>query len=352
LLAALAVSITGAGLLVDLTATGNGAAGQTTATPASAPAQTLIRLEALGTPPDRATGTVRTRAHVVLAPGEHATWYLGAGDGVASNLCQAAVNLEEPSQAPIRWRIDVQLVSASTASATVMVRWSRARANGETYSQETEGRRTVTLDIGENHVLDYLEAPPTASPTCASLLVRLSVDAVPQPEPQSTLSYDVWLEYSGRLGRRWERRQVTARSGVQTPFEFAPMEWAIREASRGQGEPPVRLDVSGTLLGAIRPDGFVDIAVRAQRRLSWLGGNVGGEGQVEYRSALGEAAALLLPAPSGATRASLPQMAGPVAPGLTYRAGTWLLDYNRFLAGGITLHVVVNRQPSGQGGGQ
>jgi len=352
LLAALAVSMAGAGLLVDPTATGNRAANQATASPASTPARTLIRLEALGTPPDRATGTVRTRAHVVLAAGDHATWFLGAGDAVTSNLCQAAVNLEEPSQAPIRWRIDVQLVSASTATATVMVRWTRARVGGEAYIEESAGNRVVTLDIGENHVLDYIEAPPTATPACASLLVRLSVDTVPRPAAQSTLTYDVWLEYSGRLGRRWERRQVTARSGVQTPFEFAPMEWAIREASQGQGEPQVRLDVSGTLLGAIRPDGLIDIAVRAQRRLSWLGGHVGGEGHVEYRSALGEAAALLLPAPSGATRASLPPMAGPVAPGLTYRDGAWLLDYNRFLAGGITLHVVANRQPLGQRGGQ
>ena len=352
MIAALAASMTGAGLLVYPTATGNRAASQTTGTPAAGPERTLIRLEALGTPPDRATGTVRTRAHVALAAGERATWFLGAGDRVASNLCDASINSEEPSQTLVRWRIDVMLMSASTARATVMVGWTRARADGETYVQETEGSRVVTLDIGENHVLDYVAAPPTASPACASLLVRLSVDAVPQPEPRSTLVYDLWLEYSGRLGRRWERRQVTARSGVLTPFEFTPMEWAIREASWGQGEPPVRLDVSGTLLGTIRPDGFVDVAVRAQRRLSWLGGHVGGEGQLEYRSALGEAAALLLPAPSGATRASLRPMAGPVVPGLTYRDGSWLLDYNRFLAGGVTLHVVANRQPSGAGGAE
>jgi hypothetical protein len=352
LLAALSVSLTGAGLLVAPTATANRAASQTTATPASGPTRTLIRLEALGTPADGPTGVVRTRAHVALAAGEQATWFLGAGDGVASDLCQAAVNVEEPSQALIRWRIDVQLVSASTARATVMVRWTRARADGETYIQETAGRRVVTLDSGEYHVLDYVAAPPTASPACASLLIRLSVDAVPQAEPRSTLVYDIWLEYSGRLGRRSEHRHVTARSGVQTPFQFASMEWAIREAYPGQAEPPVRLDVSGTLLGTVQPNGFVDTAVGAQRRLSWVGGSVAGEGQLEYRSSLGEAAALLLPAPSGATRASLPPMTGPIEPGLTYRDGAWLLDYNRFLAGGITLYVVANRQPSGAGGTQ
>ncbi len=43
-------------------------------------------------------------------------------------------------------------------------------------------------------------------------------------------------------------------------------------------------------------------------------------------------------------------LAGPVAPGLTCRDGAWLLDYHRFLAGGLTLHAVLAHQPSGAGG--
>jgi hypothetical protein len=201
----------------------------------------------------------------------------------------------------------------------------------------------VQLDVGQHHVLDYLSGPTSA--VCANVLLQLTVDAVPAPQPQATLVYDLWLEYSGRLGRRWEHRQLTARSGAQTPFRFDAMEWALEQNSRDVPVSPIRLEVNGTVLGRLRDDGFVDIALRAHRDLSWVGFGVGGNGQLDYRAALGEAAGVLLPEPSTDFRRPYPPQAAIVSPGSSFRDGMWVLNPKQFLDGTVTLHVTASREP-------
>jgi hypothetical protein len=201
----------------------------------------------------------------------------------------------------------------------------------------------VQLDVGQHHVLDYLSGP--ASSGCANVLLQLTVDAVPAPQPQATLVYDLWLEYSGRLGRRWEHRQLTARSGVQTSFRFDAMEWALEQSARDVPISPIRLEVNGTVLGRLRDDGFVDIALRAHRDLSWVGFGVGGNGQLDYRAALGEAAGVLLPEPSTDFRRPYPPQAAIVSPGSSFRDGMWVLNPKQFLDGTVTLHVTASREP-------
>jgi hypothetical protein len=303
----------------------------------------LVRVDVLGTPPDRATGTTRTGVQKVLGPGERMTWYLAADNGLTGNLCSGAMSVEAPTQAAARWRVEVEVVEASAARATVAVAWTRARLRAGAFTDEVEGRRTVQLDFGEHQVLDYLG--DATSPVCANVLLQLGVESAPTPQPQASMVFDLWLEYDGRLGRRWEHRQVTARSGVQTPFRFEGMAWALEQTSADVAVSPVRLEVSGTVLGRLRDDGFVDIALRAHRQLSWAGSGVGGSGQVDYRAALGEAAGLPLPHPSSEFRKSYPPLAAIVSPGVSFRNGKWVLDVKQFLDGTVTLHVTATREP-------
>ncbi len=340
---AAAVAIVVAGLVVRPAAWTQPAGPQTGPAGASNSERALVRIDVLGTPPDRATGTTRTSAQKVLGPGERMTWYLAADNGLTGNLCSGAMSVEEPTEAAARWRVEVEVVEVSAARATVAVTWRRAHLRAGAFTDDVEGRHTVQLDFGEHQVLDFLADP--ASPVCANVLLQLSVEAAPTPQPQASLVYDLWLEYDGRLGRRWEHRQMTARSGVQTPFRFEAMEWALEQTSAEVAVSPVRLQVSGTVLARLRDDGFVDIALRAQRRLSWANIAVGGDGQLDYRAALGEAAGVLLPQPTSRIRSRLPSLAGIVSPGVSYRDGAWVLDLRQFLDGTVTLHVTATRQP-------
>jgi hypothetical protein len=108
---------------------------------------------------------------------------------------------------------------------------------------------------------------------------------------------------------------------------------------------PIRLDVSGTVLGHFRDDGFVDVAIRAHRELSWVGSGVGGNGQFDYRAALGEAAGALLPEPPAEARQAYPPEAAIVSPGASFRDGMWVLNWKQVLDGTVTLDVVVTREP-------
>lgn len=303
----------------------------------------LVRLNLLGTPPDRATGTTETMVQSAMGPGDRRTWFLAAGTELTGNLCRAAVGIAEPTQAAVRWRVEVEVVEASAGRVTLAVSWARGRWRAGAVTDEAVGRRTVQLDVGQHQVLDYL--PDPTSSVCANVVLQVMVDAVPAPQPQATLLYDLWLEYNGRLGHRWEHQQLTAHSGVQTPFRFDAMEWALEQSARDVAVSPLRLEVTGTVLGRLRDDGFVEVALRAHRQLSWVGSGVGGDGQLDYRAALGEAAGVLLPEPSSGFRRPYPPQAAIVAPGASFRDGMWELNLKQFLDGTVTLHVVVTRKP-------
>ncbi len=313
--------------------------------PVGAPAadRALVRFDVLGTPPDAATGTTGTTVQKALGVGERMTWFLAADSGLTGNLCSGAVSLAAPTEAAVRWRVEVEVTKVSAARATVTVTWVRARLRSGAFADDQEGRRTIELEFGAHHVLDYLADP--ASPVCANVLLQLTVDTVPAPQPQAALVYDLWLEYTGRLGHRWEHRQITARSGVQTAFRFEAMAWALEQGAADVAVEPVRLDVSGTVLGRLRDDGFVDVALRAERRLSWARFMVAGDGQVDYRAALGEAAGLVLPQPSSELRGSVSAQAAIVSPGVSFRDGAWVVNLKQFLEGTLTLHVTASRQP-------
>jgi hypothetical protein len=59
------------------------------------------------------------------------------------------------------------------------------------------------------------------------------------------------------------------------------------------------MDVGGTFQAAVPEDGFVDVSLSAVRRTSWGGADIHGEGRVQFRTAIGETAALILPQPAG-----------------------------------------------------
>jgi hypothetical protein len=313
------------------------------------PDRVLVRLELLGTPPDRATGTTSTMAQKAMAPGEHRTWYLAAGADGSDNLCDAGVRGEAPTRAAVWWRVEVEVLEAAADRATLGVSWTRSRRHAGLITEEALAHRTVQLDLGQHQVLDYLADPP--SPACANVVLQLAVDTVPVPQRQATLVYDLWLEYTGRLGRRWEHQRVTARAGVQMPFRFEAMEWAVEQASHDVAVSPVRLEVTGTVLGRLRDDGFVDVAIRTHRDLAWAGSGMGGDGQLDYRAALGEAAGVLLPETVTDSRRHYPAEAAIVSPGASFQDGTWVLNWKQFLDGAVTLHIVVTRARPGQGVG-
>lgn len=332
-----------AGLMVHLGASERPVGQQAGSAAASTPERIRIKFELLGTPPDQPTGRVGAQSFIGVGPGDRRTEFAFADVLRTGHLCATGVGSRASDDVGVRWKVELELLEASAGRAAIAINWTRARWRDGVFSEEAHGRHTVRLDLGQRQVLDYVADPESSD--CASVLLQITPEAVPAVDPQATLVFDLWLEYEGRLGHRWEHKQVTARSGVQTPFKFEDMGWAVGGDSAAAGPGPFLLRVSGTVFGRLRADGFVDIALRAERWLWWVDGGRGGRGELDYRAALGEAAEVLLPEPSGTTRrpyASVPAIA---TPGLSYSDGVWVLDVKEFLDGQLRLYVAATRQP-------
>jgi hypothetical protein len=114
--------------------------------------------------------------------------------------------------------------------------------------------------------------------------VLIQVDASVVLEPalaNARLGYDLWLSERDAAGREVTRHvETAARHGETTTFRFLPIRWnADGSPAPESGRADVIVEVSGTLVGRLQPDGSVDVFVRptsATRQAVWSGSS-GGE---------------------------------------------------------------------------
>ncbi len=306
------------------------------------------RFEVLATQRDRATGRPRAETYVTLGDGEGASRYLAAGSADAPDICQAGFVNEPSSVHPMfLWRLDTQVLGVSSTATTLQLRWSRSRTiQGRTEADQGD-TRTLTLGLGEYHVFDYVAAAPDSPSSCANLVLRILAEPVPRPDPQPLLAVDLWLVDETDSGQRWVHQQVKGRSGQPLPFRLDALKWSP-SGSRSHADavgPSIGLDVRGTVNATLRPDGPVDVSIRAARSVTWGGARLSGEGQQEFRCAFGESVAILLPDPVGEAASRSTAAAGAkFAEGVFARGETTVVDFARFFAGRQTsLYVVVSR---------
>ncbi len=323
------------------------------ATTQPAAVRALVRLEALTTIEDGPTGQQQLESRRILAAGSETVTYLVAGSPEAPTLCDAGFSLERPEHpAHYLWRFDTRVVAATAARTTVAVSWTRWRQD----ERDGSGTRTITLEPGDYHVLDFVSAPAGPPSRCANLLIRVSADPVPQDEPRPDLTYDLWLTQEGPLGPRWSHRQVRGRSSDLVTFTLNPLAWSVQGVALPEtaDRRAVRLGVKGTLRATLDPTGFVDVSVKTDRTLTWCGHGGWDGGRQSYRARLGEAVALVLPDPATTAEVPVNACADAAAPAVQLKGASAVMDFGRFFSGShASLTVVISRaSPAGRTAGR
>jgi hypothetical protein len=264
------------------------------------------------------------------------------------DLCQAGFVRDPSAGRPFRvWDIEARVLASLPTHTTLALRWSRSRRDPDGVQPEAGDASVFSLAPGEHRVFDYVAAPVGVPAACANLVLRLLASPITTPGPQPDLTFDVWLVHEDKAGRRWVHQQVAGRAGQTVAFALDPLTWSAGHQPTVQpaGEPGVGQAVDGTMYAALGPDGFLDVAVRARRAITWGRGRVEGEGREELRCAVGEAVALLLPPPEGEIAAETSVAPrGPLADGVVVQGGKTIVDVRRFFAGSqMSLYVVVTR---------
>ena len=316
--------------------------------PQALPAKARVRFQVLGTLRDSGTGLRRVESYGNLAAGDSLTRYAATDETAAASLCDAAFIADPASvEAAFVWQLNAVALGVSPTGTTLDLSWTRFRGNPTAGRIEAGDRRTITLGPGDYHVFDYVGAAAGDS-TCANVMLRVLADPLPPPEAQPAITVDLWLSQDGSAGRRFTHRRIAGTAGELLPFRLDPLRWSPAGAVlpvTGPA-PAISLEVNGTVQVMLRPDGFLDASVRLFRGLSWGSSRVRGEGQQDFRCALEEPVAILLPDPGG--RASMPlvdALRPPFAAGITTEGSSTVVDFARFFAGTQgAVYIVIHRQ--------
>jgi len=257
-----------------------------------------LQIEALATQRSGITGRPHVENTHPVTVGETAVYFLGGGDEETRNLCSATfIDPSTDAAHMFLWKLEVKVLSVAVDRTTLQVHWSRSRGDQGALQVERDDTRTFTLGPTDSHVLDYVENQEASSP-CASLLVRISAQPI-VPQTQRAVTADVWTVDEDAAGQtRSVYQRIQGVTGQSILFQFQPLDFL---PSRGgpPGGGPVKMDVGGTFQAAVSEEGFVDVSLSAVRRTSWGGADIHGEGRVQFRTAIGETAALILPQPAG-----------------------------------------------------
>jgi hypothetical protein len=289
-----------------------------------------IRLEAVGTQREGATGRPRTAWVQPLQVGQTARLVLVAGSASDADVCNAAfAQAGEDVSGYLSWQFEITLLAASADSNRLQVRWTRtgnSAAGPKVRKEETED---IRLRPDEQRVLDYVENGSTTTSPCASLLVRLTALRTVQASNLRSATVDMWLveEEEGRPVRSiYERLQGAV--GEDLPFQMFSLDYPVSDRV---DDPMVKLGVSGTLRLVPAPDNRVDIDISAWRKFAYGERWARGEGRTKLRATVGETVALILPDPRGSLNGE--RVAGHPLDGVVDRGDVLTIDLPRLLAG-------------------
>jgi hypothetical protein len=229
--------------------------------------------------------------------------YFG-GVGVRSTVVGGGV-VTSPSTAPALtydylWQVDVKPVSIAMDVVTFDVDWTRTDVRDGARQVGAGDHRTITLRQGEKHLLDFVTCSPDAP--CANLF--LEVQAAPVEDPalaETALSYDLWLVHQTPDGRKVTRHAlVSGRQGEKLSFNFAPVPLQLEAATPPGADSPYRLQVSGTIVGRLKPDGTIEVALSpARKERSPMGSTGLGAGAKTFMSKPDETTSIVLPPVNG-----------------------------------------------------
>lgn len=223
---------------------------------------------------------------------------VGAGSEQYPDLC--AISSGGPAFQPgtrVGWTVEGRLLSSDVESARVAIRWSRQVMDPSLVGIGDMVREyEVRLQEGSQFVVDFLRPPPADASGCDGVVVRMWLEFKDPPElAREVLDYDVWLVHSDAEGRETlARSRGRTLQGQALTYRFPSVEYD----GTGRFSPAggFRADFDGRVRGRVRPDGRIDLSVRAGRSVykGALGQGSGGAKQATVAS--GETVEFELPA--------------------------------------------------------
>lgn len=231
------------------------------------------------------------------------------------------------------WQVDVKPVSIALDLVTFDVDWTRTDVKDGARQVGAGDHRTITLRQGEKHVLDFITC--SADAPCANLF--LEVQAAPVEDPtvaETALSYDLWLVHQTAEGGKVTRHAlVSGRQGEKVSFNFIPVPLQLDGAAAPDADSPYRLHVSGTIVGRVKPDGTIEIALSPARKEQSPTGSTGlGAGAKTFRSKSDETTSVALPPFKGRSkwRADAGFKLSSPRPGVSMSGDSVIIDLKEF----------------------
>ena len=212
----------------------------------------------------------------------------------------------------VAWRVDARIVAVEIDTVEVAIKWGRYRPGVGHEEREVGDDRVVRLMTGQRHVLDLVHASASSSPL-ANLVVEIEARQVEDPAyVGAPIGYDIWFVHESRTGQKTTRRaQIVGSQADWKAFEFRPLGFSLDGAPLpAEASAPVGAYLEGELLGRLRPDGSVGLAIRNRFGIECATGGTngrsGGRGEKELVAGDGETVSLELPVSIGWCTVSAP----------------------------------------------
>jgi hypothetical protein len=254
-----------------------------------------------------------TTSSMVLRTPEWDELSFFAGDRRQRGLCPGGASSGRPPLAMmpghdplVIWRIEARLASLDGAVATIEVRWRR-EVHGTGIEPASDLQQTFTwrAEEGSSRVLDLVREVPPATPACDTKTLEMRyIVSGPEELAQARIGYDVWLLQPLPTGDRHVRHLHTSgEQGGTAPFGFPTVTLQEPEPERGARPMSMSVRVEGRVMGRLRPDGRIDLAVDAGRLVGRDGTRLmsGSSGRTRLIVTPGETVELQPPPLSGAT---------------------------------------------------
>jgi hypothetical protein len=233
---------------------------------------------------------------VALSLTSNQTPCLGTGVLVTPSLR----NPFEDEKPPIlTWVVSGTVRRASTDQIVAAYEWKRTMLGPDGAPRSESVSDEVTLKEDGRVLLDLIPAVAQDPSGCLRNLALELGARIPEESapPARHLAYDLWLVSRGAGPATTRRLQLIGKQGARVDFDFGPLvsgaPAGIPERSTGRFE----TTVTGQVRGRLQPDGSLEIALFAQRGLSYEHGTVAAHGEKVFRAATGEAVRLELPPP-------------------------------------------------------
>jgi hypothetical protein len=274
-----------------------------------------------------------------VAVGQEMQGALAAGTERHPDICMVWATHDSTS-AYLGWKVRATVRAANAEQVELDLSWSRTTA-GEGVTDE--GTRTVTLKLGQSHLIDVASAQADKSATCSHVTLRVAVNRQ-SPISSELLVHRIWMVHE-RGTSRWVSEPVEAigAPGDAVAFRFRPLRWTLlgSPADAAAGGPLIEMDVRGTVTTDPGEDGRFETMFSVRRETLVGPYSTRGGGTLLATVRAGEASAVELPTAAGSAAVVMTSVpSGTLAPGLSKEGGLVRIDVGVFYAGSRTSLVM------------